>query len=165
MAALTVAVWDEAGLHASHVQAKGTTDGVLHAAYTICQGDLCERKSLHVPAASLSGAPSLRLTHRMLTQPVALAAVGGMILLTTCCLVVSEETNRLLDLVGGREWGWFILFAALAAHAFEGFIAFIQCLRVGFGFAAAVQWGVLTSVTGFPILRWVLKLPTPKQQP
>ena len=76
-----VAVWSEFGLGASHMKVSGA-----EIVFTVCQGDVCERKSMRAPAVA-TGAPNMRLLGRLYAQPLALLAVGGMALLTLCICV------------------------------------------------------------------------------
>lgn len=148
-----VAVWSEAGLGASHMKAKA--DGEVQ--FTLCQGEVCERKSLRL--ANATGAPDGRLLKRLYTQPLALLAVGGMALLMACIRVENTASDQILSLVGGRDTAQWILCAAFLAHAFEGFLALYICQqKLELGLAVSATWGFHVAVVGFPILRWVLKL-------
>ena len=100
------------------------------------------------------------LARRLLLQPVALLAVGGMALLTFCVAHESSFTDTLLALVGGRQPGALVLTAACAAHVGEAMIAHHNVatrLRAGTG-AEQLAWCLLVMLVGFPVLRHVLAL-------
>jgi hypothetical protein len=100
------------------------------------------------------------LARRLLLQPVALLAVGGMALLTFCVAHESAYTDTLLALVGGRQPGALVLTAACAAHVGEAMIAHHNVatrLRAGTG-AEQLAWCLLVMLVGFPVLRHVLAL-------
>lgn len=148
-----VAVWSEFGLGASHMKVSGAD-----VVFTLCQGDMCERKSMRAPAAA-TGAPDMRLLGRLYLQPLALLAVGGIALLTFCIYAESAATDQILALVGGRQIANWILGAALLAHMFEGCLAFYICLqKLKLGLVASAAWCAHVMIVGFPFLQWVLKL-------
>ena len=148
-----VAVWSEAGLSASHVQVKANGE----CAYTLCAGDVCQRKSTKLPPHA-NGAPDARLLGRLYTQPLALLAVGGMLILSLCVCTDHSLSDQVLTLIGGREHGQWILIAAVAAHLVEGSYAFYVCSKLGLSPAASAMWCVNVVITGYPILQWVLRL-------
>ena len=152
--ALTVQVWSVSGLHASQFHFKGGA-----ATYIVCSGVVCEKKTIKVPAVEqLTGAPDFCLVCRLLKQPVALLAVGGMLFLTYCCAVESVLTNLALSLVNGRTMGWFILAAACIAHLAEAAYAVAVCRRLGFSPGATARWVACCALVGYPVLQFVLKL-------
>ena len=144
-----------------------------------CTGDLCTPCTVTVPlsrtikaAAELSPAllPSAaldaNLTVKMLTQPLTLMAVGGMALLTYCVVVSNSVTDVLLMLIGGRDSSMpmLVLICANIAHAVEAFIALVVCMRLPrCGLGGALGWAALVLLSGFPILRHVLKFRAPKE--
>ena len=115
-AAVLVAAWT---LHGFHVQRPKYADGQLSC--VVCDGDTCEmvKTAVSPPTALMTPA----LARRLLLQPVALLAVGGMALLTFCVAHESAFTDTLLALVGGRQPGALVLTAACAAHVGEAMIA------------------------------------------
>lgn len=153
-AAQMVAVWAEVGLAASHMKSKA--DGEV--AYTLCQGDVCERKTTAV-SANANGSLSLKLLGRLYFQPIALLAVGGMLLLSLCLCVENSVTDQILALAGGREVGMYILVAAVVAHLLEGCFALYICTqKLRFSATVSLHWCTHVIVCGYPILQWVLKL-------
>jgi hypothetical protein len=127
-------------------------------AYTVCQGDLCERRK--VKAGSGAGQPDGRLVWRLLTQPIALAAIFGMALLAAItCFDAGATGDALLSLVGGRDNGRLILKYACYAHIGEGLVALVLSAGpLGFSPAAACRFWVLVTIVGFPILHHELAL-------
>ena len=124
----------------------------------MCDGDTCEmvKTAVSPPTALMTPA----LARRLLLQPVALLAVGGMALLTFCVAHESAFTDTLLALVGGRQPGALVLTAACAAHVGEAMIAHHNVatrLRAGTG-AEQLAWCLLVMLVGFPALRHVLAL-------
>ena len=157
MAALVLAAWSAAGLDIRAVRGRKAGDG-FEVSFVRCKGDVCERKTLSLSASRLNGAPTLRLLRHMYLQPAALLAVGGMLFLTYCCCVESELTDKVLSLVQGRAWGWFLLGAAVVAHVWEAAYALRICLRLSLPLLDATLWAIHVAVVGFPVLRWVLSL-------
>jgi hypothetical protein len=152
-AAVLVAAWT---LHGFHVQRPKYADGQLSC--VVCDGDTCEmvKTAVSPPTALMTPA----LARRLLLQPVALLAVGGMALLTFCVAYESAFTDTLLALVGGRQPGALVLTAACAAHVGEAMIAHHNVatrLRAGTG-AEQLAWCLLVMLVGFPVLRHVLAL-------
>ena len=152
-AAVLVAAWD---LHGFHVQRPKYAGGELSC--VVCDGDTCEmvKTAVSPPEALMTPA----LARRLLLQPVALLAVGGMALLTFCVAHESAFTDTLLALVGGRQPGALVLTAACAAHVGEAMIAHHNVatrLRAGTG-AEQLAWCLLVMLVGFPALRHVLAL-------
>ena len=152
-AAVLVAAWT---LHGFHVQRPKYADGQLSC--VVCDGDTCEmvKTAVSPPTALMTPA----LARRLLLQPVALLAVGGMALLTFCVAHESAFTDTLLALVGGRQPGALVLTAACAAHVGEAMIAHHNVatrLRAGTG-AEQLAWCLLVMLVGFPVLRHVLAL-------
>ena len=131
----------------------------------MCDGDTCEmvKTAVSPPTALMTPA----LARRLLLQPVALLAVGGMALLIFCVAHESAFTDTLLALVGGRQPGALVLTAACAAHVGEAMIAHHNVatrLRAGTG-AEQLAWCLLVMLVGFPILRHVLALKASESKP
>ena len=123
----------------------------------MCDGDTCEmvKSAVSPPTALMTPA----LARRLLLQPVALLAVGGMALLTFCVAHESSFTDTLLALVGGRQPGALVLTAACAAHVGEAMIAHHNvATRLRISAAPALAWCLLVMLVGFPVLRHVLAL-------
>ena len=163
---LLVTCWSKLGLGAQRptLRRVPSNPSVQEVQCILCVGDVCERRSFRVQAQEgkpvLSTAPDARLVCRLLTQPLALLAVGGMALLAACCAFHSTPTDAILSLVGGRQWAWTIFYCACLAHAIEGGFAFVGCLRapLRLSMPASLCWSCLVCVVGFPCLRFVLAL-------
>ena len=173
-ASILVACWSRLGLKVKTPRARRLLGTGLEVVCVVCQGDLCEQVPVHIPfvggkhvrkAADVHAlhdllpppSPDASLACRLLTQPIALAALGGMAILTTSCLVESGVTDTLLLPVGGRANGWFVLYAAVAAHAVEAVVAARITSRLPDGsLGAALRWACLVLLTGFPVLQHVL---------
>ena len=132
--------------------------------YTLCSGDTCERKTLEAKLAVQPNvpAPDARLIVRLFTQPLSVGFTCGLLLLIFCVLdfVPPTVSEPLLGLVGGPSGGWFIVYAASAAHVLEGTFALVTCLRapLSFSLGAACVWCAITTILGFTSLMHLLKL-------
>ena len=101
-------------------------------------------------------------------QPLPIACVGGMIMLT--CITVGPEDAPLSPALaftrslGLMIFGTFsvlrwILVLAWAAHAGEALVATRQCVRAGLSLPATLAWTAVVFASGGPMLRHALKLP------
>ena len=157
-ATATVAVWSSEGFGAKNVQVGQLSRDHVEVSFIACRGDVCERKSLQVPAAKLHGAPDGRLCLRLYSQPVAILAVGGILLLAACCFVENQATDLILKFVYGRIWGWRVLIAAIVAHVGEATYGTVVSRRIGLSASAAAVWFLHVLIVGFPVLQWLLRL-------
>lgn len=164
-----------ARLGVSRVRVQKVEHAALEVAYSYC-GDkdgACRISLLRVPFApplrNLSdlaeGMHALRQSalsppvHLLLTQPLAWAAIGGMVALGGACWVEGPRVcDVLLMPVGGRASGKFIFACAVLAHAAEALFALSVCKQLRMGMRAAASWALLVLLVGFPCLRWVLRL-------
>ena len=146
----------------------------------VCDGGSCRRSTFRIPfvdgmsvrrADELRGVPLLlphptpdfSLAVRLLTQPLAIAAICGVTLLTYCLVSPpTAGTDALLRLVGGRasDMPVLVLLCAHAAHVVEAAIAFFEARRLvpSIGLAGAMRWSGLVLLVGYPVLRHVLAL-------
>ena len=186
--------WEHAGLGAQRPALRSIDEsGNLIVACTVCQGDMCTVRPFCVQTAASSAAeaegrldellilqpPSLRLVGRLLTQPLAIAAVGGMALLAALVALAESWAPaaiplRLLGsplLSGTSHNGAAALVAAVVAHVGEALYALHLCGYGPLGSAsggaagglrmsgpAASIWAALVLVVGGPVLICLLRL-------
>lgn len=171
-AALLAAAWRHVGLGVTQARLKAVAADRLELNVVTCSGDVCSTQLVAVPlrpplrdvtdarqrVASFGLAPPLTV----LLQPVALLAMIGMATLRLILHHPSEAGDQLLLLVGGRESGWWVWYAAVLAHVVEtGYCAMLLTgnkLRRSCDTRGAVLWMACTLLCGFPVLRLVLKL-------
>merc|ERR1711957_737005 len=92
-------------------------------------------------------------------QPLAIAALLGMVALGYACCVDSPVSNMLLAPVGGRNIGILILVVAVFLHLAESVFCFIvikQNLQQPVG--AAMAWSFYAACVGWPVTQKVLQL-------
>ena len=180
-AQLMIACFYAHGLDVKMVRVKRVLSNAVEVGCVACNGDLCMPQTVRIPfedgatvkhATSLTTerlcellpantVPTYRMMMIMLSQPLAIMAIGGMALLTLCVGYENDVTNMLLMTIGGRESGWppIVLFAAFAAHICEAIYAFTVALRFPrCHILGAYFWAYLVFLVGFPVLRHVLRL-------
>ena len=175
-AALLVACMRAHGMHIKGpIRAKHVFMDCVHVSCIVCSGDLCTPKTVriplsrniklteipHIPVLLPPPVPDMALLIQLLTQPIAMLALGGMLLLSYAVYVQNAVTDQLLALVGGRESGvpTFLFYAAWIAHAVESFVAWVVAVRLkNCTIWGALRWSVPAFLVGFPVLSQVLRL-------
>ena len=171
-ATLLAAAWRHVGLGVTQARLKAVAADRLELNVVTCSGDVCSTQLVALPlrpplravadarerVASFGLAPPLTV----LLQPVSLLAMIGMATLRLILEYPSEIGEQLLRLVGGRDAGWLVWYAAVIAHIVEAsYCAMIllgEKLRRSCDTKGAVLWVGYTLLCGFPVLRLVLKL-------
>ena len=134
----------------------------LEVSYIACEGDTCEERRLTLrPHAGgrLSTLPP-GLAGLLLRQPIALAALGGMLTLGACILLPpSRPTNAVLGLLGGPSIALAVFIAAVCAHIAEaGWCFAVLHFTLKQPIGTALGWYTLVSLVGWPITRRVVQL-------
>lgn len=168
------------------IKVKSAFSDSVHVTCVVCYGKVCKQMTVRVPfSRSIKSiaelgqhhlgllpepSPDRRLAMRLLMQPYALAASGGMLLLTTCVTVQSGPTDALLWLIGGRDSfvPLLLLIVGWLSHIVQALYAFVNahyikgCFRKG-----ALRWAACVLVAGYPVLKFVIAFrplpPLPKK--
>ncbi len=178
---ILVTAWSELDLSAKDPKVVKLFPNAIEASCVTCTGDVCSRKTFKVPldqgmaiynSSSLPlvslflprAVPNGKLGLRLLKQPLAIAAIAGMLLLAACVLIEAPLTDKLLTLVGGRDgYAWPLLRIACAMHCIEAIVALYISATLPRGEVAySMQWALLVLLAGYPVLRFVLRLTTPR---
>jgi len=161
-APLLAACWAEAGFGAKRPRvSQERWPHEIECTYIDCVGDVCNQRKLWVKlfgGGHLSTMPA-SLFMKLLTQPLSLACLAGMITLATSCFVESEVSTVLLMPVGGRDMGFIVLAAAVAAHLAESaycFYVLTTALKQPLG--ATLAYCFLVLLVGWPVTRRVIQL-------
>ena len=162
-APLLAACWAEAGFGAKRPSVSGARwPKEVECSYIDCVGDACTKRSLWVKLYSGGKGTTMPngLFARLITQPLSLAAIVGMVTLGVSVFADAAEpaSTVLLSLVGGRELGFYIFVAAVFAHVSEAAYCYwvLQSLRQPLG--ACLAWAFLVSLVGWPVTRRVVQL-------
>ena len=176
-ASILVACQKEHGLHVKQTALKRMLPNAFEARCIVCSGDTCTPKTVRIPfsrgklvdASTVKSSslkqllellpppvPDMGYTTALFTQPLAILAVIGMMLLGVSVAYEHPITNVLLTLIGGREsvMPTVVLNCALFAHAIEALFALNTAMRLSpsIGVNGVLTWAGLVFVVGYPVL-------------
>eukprot|EP00930_Biecheleria_cincta_P059923 TRINITY_DN45635_c0_g1_i1.p1 TRINITY_DN45635_c0_g1~~TRINITY_DN45635_c0_g1_i1.p1 ORF type:complete len:183 (-),score=16.49 TRINITY_DN45635_c0_g1_i1:262-810(-) len=161
-APLLAAAWAEVGFGAKRTEISEVRwPHEIDYTFDVWNGGVCTKKEHTVrlySGGNLTTMPS-KLPGRLMTQPLAIAAMLGMVALGYACCADSPVSNMLLTPLGGRNIGIVILVVAVILHLAESVYCFFvikQNLQQSVG--AAMAWSFYAACVGWPVTRRVLQL-------